>query len=57
MALQLRWSIDGQECTADFTLEAEARRCADILRSRDNIRGVLLVDADGQPLEGSVPAT
>jgi hypothetical protein len=55
--VKLCWQCDGQDCAADFALEAEARRCAEILRSRDNIRRVLLVDADGQPLERSVPAT
>lgn len=47
----LCWQCDGQDCAADFALEAEARRCAELQRSRDNIRGVLLVDADGEPLD------
>jgi hypothetical protein len=56
--VRLCWQYDGQDCAADFALESEARRCAEILRSRDNIRGVLLVDSDGQPLALEVsPAT
>ena len=56
--VRLCWQYDGQDCAADFALEAEARRCAEILRSRDNIRGVLLVDSDGHPLALDVsPAT
>jgi hypothetical protein len=49
----LCWQCDGRDCAADFALEAEARRCAEILRSREGVRGVMLLDADGEPLEAS----
>ena len=49
--LTLCWSIEGRDCTADFAREEEARRCAEILRTRDGVRCVQLLDADGLPLE------
>ena len=51
MPFQLRWQCEGLNCTADFALEAEARRCAELLRTRDGVRGVMLLDTDGVPLE------
>jgi hypothetical protein len=55
--LTLRWAIDGRDCTADFAREEEARPCAEVIRTRDDVRGVMLLDEDVLPLESSVPAT
>ena len=47
--MDLRWTDDGRECVARFTTEAEARRCAEGLRTRPGVQHIQLVD-DDEPL-------
>jgi hypothetical protein len=43
--------VEGRECVARFTTEAEARACAALLRTRDGVQNVQMVDEDGVPCE------
>jgi hypothetical protein len=47
----LCWQGDGRNCSVDFHSIDGARACAAILQTRDKIHGVLLLDADGEPLD------
>lgn len=49
--MELRWTEEGRDYTASFNLEAEARQCAALLGSREGVREVQLLDADGVALE------
>jgi hypothetical protein len=45
--MELRWTEEGRECAARFQTEAEARQCAALLGSRQEVLDVQLLDEDG----------
>ena len=47
------WKIEGRECSARFTLEAEARNFIEQLRTRHGAKNITLLDEDGVRMEGS----
>jgi len=46
--MELRWTDDGRECVACFPTEADARRCAEELRTR-GVQDLQLIEND-EPL-------
>ena len=49
--VELRWTVEGRECTARFTTDAEARACALLVCTREGVQDIQVFDEDGVPCE------
>ena len=45
--MELRWTVEGRECAARFTTEAEARECVALVRTREAVQDIQVFDEYG----------